>query len=107
MKIARIVGIVSVVLGLAYWVASFFFPSSYSNEKPDSDIVYSTKVVSRDEVEKSTPPPSETFASPSSFAPKVDNADQTVDGKRSISDPMSDRDARQAPIPEGIQPSGN
>ena len=45
-KIARIIGVGFLVLGIGYWVASFFLPNTYTNERPSEDAVFSTKVVS-------------------------------------------------------------
>ena len=101
MKLARIVGIVFVVLGLAYWIVSFFLPNTYSNEKPDSDAVYSTRVISKEDAENANPSTSKPLASTPSPAPRPANPEQVPNDVRNVPDPLAPQN-EQVPVPEGL-----
>lgn len=69
LKLARAIGVICVIVGVAYWVASFFLPSTYGNDRPRSDAVFSTEVVSREDAERESIERSESEAHPSKDTP--------------------------------------
>lgn len=69
LKLARAIGVICVIVGVVYWVASFFLPSTYGNDRPRSDAVFSTEVVSREDAERGSIKRSESEARPSEDMP--------------------------------------
>lgn len=57
------------IVGVVYWVTSFFLPSTYGNDRPRSDAVFSTEVVSREDAERESIERSESEARPSEDTP--------------------------------------
>ena len=102
MKIARIIGVVFVVLGLTYWIVSFFLPNTYSNEKPDSGAVYSTNVISKEDAENVNPSTSKLSTSTPSSAPRPDGPEQVPNDVRKVPDPLAPQN-EQVHVPEGLQ----
>lgn len=94
-KIARIIGVGFLVLGIGYWVASFFLPNTYTNERPSEDAVFSTKVVSREDAE------SETRAT--SAVPRQELPDDKPLGG-GVKDPVGPHTSGKVEIPPALQP---
>lgn len=95
-KIARVIGVGFLVLGIGYWVASFFLPNTYTNERPSEDAVFSTKVVSREDAEIGT---QTTSAVPQHKLPENRPAGDK------IKDPANPHTSGKVEIPPALQPS--
>lgn len=95
-KIARIIGVGFLVLGIGYWIASFFLPNTYTNERPSEDAVFSTKVVSREDAESET--------RVTSTVPRQELPDNRPVGDE-IKDPAVPHASGKVEIPPALQPS--
>lgn len=95
-KLARIIGVGFLVLGIGYWVASFFLPKTYTNERPDEDVVFSTKVVSREDAENGT--------QITSAVPRQELPDNRPAGNE-VKDPAVPHASGKVEIPPALQPS--
>lgn len=106
LKIARFIGILFIILGITYWIVSFFVPNTYSNERPDSGKVFSTNVVSREEVENSNGeslPNSSPSQSPREKPVATPTPPQGEPS--SVLDPLNRDGNSQVPVPEGLEPT--
>ena len=95
-KLARIIGAGFLVLGIGYWVASFFLPDTYTNERPGEDVVFSTKVVSREDAENGTQTTSD--------IPQQELPDNRPTGNE-VKDPANPHASGKVEIPPALQPS--
>ena len=94
-KIARVIGVGFLVLGIGYWVASFFLPNTYTNERPSEDAVFSTKVVSREDAESKT--------RSTSTVPRQDFPDNKPLGGE-VKNPADPHASGKVEIPPALQP---
>lgn len=105
LKIARLVGIAFIVLGIVYWIVSFFMPNTYSNEKPNSNSVYSTNVTSKD-IPESTSGSVTTVQKPVESVTVNQEKNSSINNSQNdvpVLDPLAPKDAENVKVPEGLQ----
>lgn len=105
LKIARLIGVAFIVLGIVYWIVSFFMPNTYSNEKPDSNSVYSTNVTSNDNPESTSS--NAATVQKSAESPIVNqeknNSTNNIQKEAPVLDPLAPKGAENVKVPEGLQ----
>lgn len=105
LKIARLIGIAFIVLGIVYWIVSFFMPNTYSNEKPNSNSVYSTNITSKD-IPESTSSSAATVqksAEPPTVNQEKNNSANNVPNEAPVLDPLAPKNVENVKVPEGLQ----
>lgn len=107
-RIARIVGIACIVIGLVYWVASFFIPGEYERVRPREDRVFSTKVVDPTEEVSTSSVPAPESSPMSSSVPRLEGSPTNgpaprPEGGSQARDPLSGGDGVGVEVPPGLR----
>lgn len=105
LKIARLIGVAFIVLGIIYWIVSFFMPNTYSNEKPNSNSVYSTNVTLENDFESSDSNSTEVQSpiEPTTVNQEKSNLPNNEQKDAPVLDPLAPKGTENVRVPEGLQ----